>query len=80
VVASVMRKILSAVCLMLLLAVTIKDQGAKPDLSGTWNLDLAKSDFAGAPAPDSMVQVIEHIDSNLFFTTSVMGDQLVLTY
>jgi hypothetical protein len=74
-----MRKILSAVCLMLLLAVTTQAQGAKPDLSGTWNLDLAKSDFAGAPAPDSIVHVIEHKDPNLKITTTQKGQQGELT-
>ena len=74
-----MRKTLFAVCLVLLLAVSTKAQDAKPDFSGTWNLDVAKSDFAGAPAPDSIVHVIEHKDPNLKITTTQKGQQGELT-
>jgi hypothetical protein len=74
-----MRRILSAVCLMLLLAISAKAQGARPDLSGTWNLDVAKSDFAGAPAPDSLIYVIEHKDPNLKITSTQKGQQGELT-
>ena len=74
-----MRTTLSAVCLLLLLSVPNTAQDAKPDLSGTWNLDVAKSDFAGAPAPDSIVHVIEHKDPNLKITTTQKGQQGELT-
>ena len=33
---------------------------AKPDFSGTWVLDLAKSDFGMMPAPISRTDVIDH--------------------
>jgi hypothetical protein len=74
-----MRKTLSAVCLMLLLAVSTKAQDAKPNFSGTWNLDVAKSDFAGAPAPDSIVYVIEHKDPTLKITSTQKSQQGELT-
>jgi hypothetical protein len=74
-----MRRILSAVCVLFLLAVSINAQGARPDLSGTWNLDVTKSDFAGAPAPDSLIYVIEHKDPSLKITSTQKGQQGELT-
>jgi hypothetical protein len=64
---------------MLLPAVSTNAQGAKPDFSGTWNLDVAKSDFAGAPAPDSLIYVIEHKDPNLKITSTQKSPQGELT-
>ena len=46
-------------------------QGAKPDFTGKWSLDAAKSDFGQMPAPDSIVQDIEHKEPNLKVTTSI---------
>ncbi len=37
----------------------------KPNFSGTWKLNLAKSDFGPLPAPTSRTDVIEHNDPNL---------------
>ncbi len=34
--------------------------GAKPNYSGTWKLDTAKSDFGPLPPPDSETDVIDH--------------------
>lgn len=64
---------------MFLLAVSTWAQDTKPDLSGTWNLDVAKSDFGGAPAPDSIVHVIEHKDPNLKITSTQKSQQGELT-
>lgn len=76
-----MRKAFCAACLLLLAASTASTvaQEAKPDFSGTWNLDVAKSDFAGAPAPDSIVHVIVHKDPSLKITTTQKGPQGELT-
>lgn len=38
---------------------------AKPDFTGEWKLDVAKSDFGPMPAPQSMVQKITHQEPNL---------------
>ena len=46
-------------------------QDAKPDFTGKWSLDAAKSDFGQMPAPDSIVQDIEHKEPNLKVTTSI---------
>jgi hypothetical protein len=64
---------------MLLLAASTWAQDARPDFSGTWNLDVAKSDFAGAPAPDSIVHVIEHKDPILKITSTQKNQQGELT-
>ena len=74
-----MRKALTFVAVALLMAVPALAQDAKPDLSGTWSLDIAKSEFGGAPAPDSIVHVIEHKDPNLKITTTQKSAQGELT-
>jgi hypothetical protein len=54
-----MKRVLITAGLSVLLAASAFAQ-AKPDFSGTWNLDLTKSDFGPTPPPDSMVLVVEH--------------------
>jgi hypothetical protein len=44
--------------------------GAHPNYSGTWKLNLAKSDFGVLPPPDSRTDVIEHNDPALKVNTS----------
>jgi hypothetical protein len=70
-----MRKTLFAVCLLLLPAASPWAQDTKPNFSGTWNLDVAKSDFGGAPPPDSIVYVIEHKDPSLKITSTQKSQQ-----
>jgi hypothetical protein len=38
-----------------------------PNFSGYWKLDVEKSDFGGAPAPESAGYVIRHIGGKLTF-------------
>lgn len=45
-------------------------QGAKPDFTGKWSLDAAKSDFGQMPAPDSIVHDIDHKEPNVKITTT----------
>jgi hypothetical protein len=47
--------------------------GAKPNYSGTWKLNVAKSDFGPIPGPDSRTDVIEHNDPMLKVSTSQDG-------
>jgi hypothetical protein len=47
--------------------------GHKPDYSGTWKLNVAKSDFGPLPPPDSRTDTIEHKDPLLKATTSQDG-------
>jgi len=41
-------------------AVVTASAGAKPNYSGTWKLNMAKSDFGPLPPPDSETDVIDH--------------------
>lgn len=47
---------------MLLLAVAAFAQEGKPNFSGTWKLDAAKSDFGPLPPSDSRTDTITHKD------------------
>jgi len=49
--------------------------GAKPNYSGTWKLNVAKSDFGPIPGPDSRTDVIEHNDPMLRVSTAQDGAQ-----
>ncbi len=72
-----MKRALFAIAVMLLLAPSAWTQDAKPNFSGTWTLDAAKSDFGPAPPPDSLVAVIDHKEPNVKITItqkSSMGD------
>jgi hypothetical protein len=74
-----MRTTLATICVALVFVASTTAQDAKPDFSGTWHLDVAKSDFGGAPAPDSIVSVVEHKDPNLTITTTQKSQQGELT-
>lgn len=47
----------------------------RPNFSGTWKLDLTKSDFGVLPPPNSRTDVIEHSDPALKVTTAEDGQQ-----
>jgi hypothetical protein len=49
----------NTLCLLLLAALPAWGQ-KKPNLSGTWELDLSRSDFGSLPPPKSVVNVIQH--------------------
>src|SRR6202020_1746197 len=38
---------------------------AKPNFSGTWKVNVAKSDFGAMPGPDSRTDKITHADPDL---------------
>ena len=56
--------------LVLLLPVSAWLQDTKPNLTGKWSLDIAKSEFGPIPPPESMVAVIEHQEPNVRITTT----------
>lgn len=58
------RKLLSITFLMALPLITVVAQ-QKPDFSGTWKLNVAKSEFGALPGPDSRTDVITHKDPSL---------------
>ena len=67
----------AGVVLALLVAATASAQDAKPNFSGTWNMDAAKSDFGPMPPPDTLVIVVDHKEPMIKITTtqkSAMGD------
>jgi hypothetical protein len=58
---------------------TAPSAGARPNFSGTWKLNTAKSDFGPLPGPDSETTTIEHNDPmmkvNSKSTGGPQGDQ-----
>jgi hypothetical protein len=70
-----MHKPLLAAALVLLLAAPAVSQSAKPDFSGTWTLDVAKSDFGPAPAPKSIVHLVEHKEPSLKISSTQVTEQ-----
>lgn len=61
--------------LAILLSATAGAQNATPNFTGTWNLDVAKSDFGPMPPPDSVVHVVEHKEPSLKIVTTQKGAQ-----
>jgi hypothetical protein len=56
-------------------AVAASTSGARPNYSGTWKLNVSKSDFGPIPGPDSRTDVIEHNDPVLKVSTAQEGAQ-----
>jgi hypothetical protein len=61
---------------VIIVAATLAYGGNKPNFSGEWKLDLAKSDLGGAPI-DNLVVRVEHRDPVLTYTVkgSASGEQ-----
>jgi hypothetical protein len=70
-----MKNILSTAGAILLLTVSAVAQNATPNFTGTWTLDLAKSDFGPAPPPDSVVMTIDHKEPTVKSTTIQKSSQ-----
>lgn len=66
-------KMMVLASLVLMLCVTVAQ--AKPDFSGEWKLDVAKSDFGPMPAPQSMVQKITHQEPNLKVVSTQVSER-----
>ena len=47
--------------------------GDKPNFSGVWKLNVAKSDFGVMPPPESRTDVIEHIEPTLKLSRDEKG-------
>lgn len=63
--------------LVLVLAATAQD---KPDFSGTWKADIAKSNFGVLPAPQSATLKVEHKEPNFKLVSITVGDSGERTY
>lgn len=70
-----MKRIFVPTALMLFLAVGARAQDGRPNFSGTWTLDVVKSDFGPSPPPESLVIVIEHNEPNIKTKATQKGPQ-----
>lgn len=52
----------------LILAASLTFAADKPNFSGSWEIDVSKSDFGGSPPPDSFKRKIEHSEPSLILT------------
>ena len=60
-----------------LAAASLSVAADQPDFSGNWKMDPTRSDFGGAPPPDSFTRTIEQAGPSLILTdqqTSGQGD------
>jgi hypothetical protein len=71
---NMLRKTMVAVLTVTAFAATLAAQG-KPNFSGTWKLNVTKSDFGPLPAPSSRTDVIEHADPALKISTTAENPQ-----
>lgn len=57
----------SSSCILLLLTLASSSSllAAKPNFSGEWKVDAAKSDFGDMPAPSSLSMEVDHADPKL---------------
>ncbi|MGI8741165.1 MAG: hypothetical protein ACR2NN_01080 [Bryobacteraceae bacterium] len=59
----------------LLVVATLAYAQPKPNFSGTWKQDNAKSNFANLPVPISVTDVITHKEPSLHLTQTIVGPQ-----
>lgn len=74
-----MRTLLTMVLVLMMAAATLAVAADKPNFSGEWTLDTAKSDFGPMPPPQSMTRKVDHSEPALSYTEvtvgSAQGDQ-----
>ena len=70
-----MKKIILSVLFVCIAAAAAPAQQKPPDLSGTWKMNLAKSDFGALPGPESRVDVITHKEPSLTDDVTAEGPQ-----
>ncbi len=68
------RKLVSITILIALPLVSLLAQ-QKPDFSGTWKLNVAKSDFGPLPGPESRTDVVTHKEPSLSNNVTAEGAQ-----
>ena len=68
------RRSLIAISALALFAGTLAAQD-KPNFSGSWKMDAAKSDFGPMPAPDKLIRTIDHKDPEMQIKTTQSGQQ-----
>lgn len=65
-----MKKSLLATVLFCVLAAPLWAQDGKPNFTGKWSLDLAKSDFGQTPPPEFILHTIDHKEPSIKIATS----------
>jgi hypothetical protein len=66
------RRILFAAALMFIVAPNLRAQ-ERPDFSGTWKLNLAKSDYGDLQGPESRTDIIEQHDGRISESVTAEG-------
>jgi len=66
-----LRHVVAGVVLLSLAAFSAQ---AKPNFSGSWKLNVAKSEFGPFPAPSSMTEAIKHADPALKVAVKMATD------
>jgi len=64
----------TALALITIVALAAGFAAAKPNFTGEWKLNAAKSDFGEFPAPSKLTMTIGHDDPSLKVTTTMAGD------
>jgi hypothetical protein len=59
---------------LLIVAIGLVEAQARSNFSGTWKVNISKSDFGPIPAPDSQVQKINHEDPNIKVNVAESGE------
>jgi hypothetical protein len=66
--------------MLLTLVVGIAQAQTRPNLSGTWKVNMSKSDFGHGPAPEARTDIIVHEEPNLKDTITQSNQQGEITY
>ena len=66
--------------MFLTLVLGIAQAQTRPNLSGTWKVNMSKSDFGRGPAPEARTDSITHEDPNLKDTITQSNQQGEITY
>lgn len=65
----------AVLCILALACAAALQAQAKPDFTGTWKTNIAKSDFGSMPAPQSATAKIQHKEPKLGVEATSVGDQ-----
>ena len=67
------KQIIVAIVVLLVMGIGIAQ--AKPNFSGSWKMNIAKSEFGPMPPPSSVVQKITHNDPKLTVDSTSVGER-----
>jgi hypothetical protein len=66
--------------MFLTLVLGIAQAQTRPNLSGTWKVNISKSEFGHGPAPEARTDIIVHQEPNLKDTITQSNSQGEITY